>query len=554
MNPYLVLLDIAGSVTLLLWAVRMVRTGVERSQEPALRRILREGSGGRLRALFIGTGIATVLQSATAVAILAAGFAASGIMSLGTGLAVMLGADIGSALVVQILTLDLGWLIPLLLVTGGILFFKGRSRQMRQGGRIALGVALILVSLNMISVATLPLREASLLPGIVAYLSGDFISAFLIGAAFAWLVQSSVAAILMIAAFAISGVMPVELGVSLVLGANLGGGLVAFGLTRNMAVEARRIVLGNLIFRASGAVLALLGFQLVHPPLDFIGADAARQLVNLHLGFNILLALISLPLTGLMARLTTRLVATTPDPAVPLPELASCLDQAVVDQPTLALASAKRELLRMAEIIERMYQPVMEIYETGDADKIRQVKLLERAANQAQKEITLYLTRIQYPKNDVDDERRGEELANFAINLEYVGDAITKTLLKLAETRRDQNLKFSAAGWRELNELHHRVGQNMQLALNVLMSEDRESARLLVAEKDAMRSAERESSTGHLNRLREGSAASLETSSIHLETVRTLKTINSLFASVAYPILSDTGDLLTSRLVRDRMA
>ncbi len=554
MNLYLVLLNIAGSVVLLLWAVRMVRTGVERSQEPALRRLLRGGSGSRLRATAIGAIIAVVLQSATAVAVLAAGFAGSGIISLGTGLSVMLGADLGSALVVQILSLDLKWLIPVLLILGGVLFFKGRSRQIRQGGRIAFGVALVLVSLHMIGEATQPLREAGMLPGIVAYLRGDFVSAFLIGAAFAWLMQSSVAAVLMIVALATGSVVPAELGVSLVLGANLGAGLVAFGLTRNMSVEARRIVLGNLIFKAGGTVAALFAFHLLQPSLAPLGADAARQIINLHLTFNLALAIVFLPATGAMAKLTNWLITPAPQVETQLPELESCLDRTVVAQPTLALASAKRELLRMAEIIERMFQPVMEIYETGDVEKIRQVRQLERTANQAQKEITLYLTRIQYPEGDTDNMHRGEELTNFAINLEYVGDAISKTLLKLAEARRDHNLKFSPAGWRELNELHHRVAQNMQLALNVLMSEDRESARLLVAEKDAMRTAERESSAGHLSRLREGSAASLETSNIHLETVRTLKMINSLFASVAYPILSETGDLLTSRLVRDKMA
>lgn len=554
MNLYLVLLNIAGSVTLLLWAVRMVRTGVERSQEPTLRRLLRDGSGGKLRATAIGTAIAIVLQSSTAVAVLAAGFAASGIISLSTGLAVMLGADLGSALVVQILSVDLNWLTPLLLILGGVMFFKGGTRQIRQGGRIVLGIALILVSLKMIGEATLPLRDAGMLPEIIAYLRGDIVTAFLIGAIFAWLVQSSVAAILMIATFATRDFVPVELGVSLILGANLGGGLIAFGLTRNLAVEARRIVLGNLFFKAGATILALLAFHVLKPSFALLAVDTGRQLITLHLVFNLALVVLCLPLTGLMARATTRLIKSAPPVANPLPELETCLDQTVVNQPTLALASAKRELLRMAEIIERMFTPVMDIYETGDADKIRQVKQLERAANQAQKDITLYLTQIRYPESGTDEARRGEELANFAINLEYIGDAITKTLLKLAEARRDQNLKFSAAGWRELNELHHRVAQNMHLALNVLMSEDRESARLLVAEKDAMRTAERESATGHLNRLREGSALSLETSNIHLETVRTLKTINSLFASVAYPILSETGDLLTSRLVRDKMA
>src|SRR5690606_22758801 len=132
----MVLLHLAGAITLLLWAVRMVRTGVERSQEPALKRLLRESRGGRLRAAAIGAGGAIVLQSATAVALLASGFAASGTISLATGLSMMLGADLGSAIVVRILSIEVHWLSPLLLVLGGVLFFRGPSRTWRQSGRI----------------------------------------------------------------------------------------------------------------------------------------------------------------------------------------------------------------------------------------------------------------------------------------------------------------------------------------------------------------------------------------------------------------------------------
>lgn len=551
MNPYLLLLHLAGAIALLLWAVRMVRTGVERSQEPLLKRVLRQSGGGRIQAAGIGAGIAVLLQSSTAVAILAAGFAASGTLTLATGLALMLGADLGSSLVVQILSIDLEWLTPVLLLAGAVLFFKGKTRELKQAGRIVIGIALILVSLRMIGEATAPLRGAGFLPTVVSYLRGDILTAFLIGAAFTWVVHSSVATILLIAAFAAQGLVPLELGVSLICGANLGGGLIAIGLTRQSAVEARRIAWGNLAFRGTGAILALAAFRYLQPTATLLGDNPARQVINFHLAFNVALLLLCLPLAGPVARLIERLVKPRPTAEEllnPLAEATSCLDQAVIGMPALALASATRELLRMAEIIERMLTPLMELYETGDPEKIKQARILEKAVDQAQSEIKLYLAKIDYTGEA--EAQRGHELSNFAINLEYVGDAISKTLLKLAETRRDQKLSFSPEGWRELNELHHRVMANMQLALNVLVSKDRESARQLLMEKAAVSQAERESYGLHLTRLRSGTAQSMETSNIHLETVRALKTINSLFASVAYPILQQSGDLLDSRLAK----
>lgn len=549
MNFYLVLLHLAGAVMLMLWAVRMVRTGVERSQEPALKELLRESRGGRLRAAFVGMGTAILLQSSTAVALLAAGFAASGALSLATGLAMMLGADLGSAIVVQILSIDLEWLVPVLLLVGGLMFFKGSSRQIRQGGRIALGIALILVALQMISQATLPLRQSPALGSIVNYLQSDYISTFLLGAAFTWLVHSSVASILMVITFATQGLIPLEVAVTLVLGANLGGGLIALGLTRNSAIEARRIAVGNLIFRGTGAVLALIAFQVFQPPLAILGDTVAKQLLHTHLSFNALLLVLCLPLTGPVAALATRLVKSSTPLEQSSLELGSCLDFSVLDKPALALASAKREVVRMAEMTERMFKPIMELYADEDEEKVNQIRQLEQMVDSTHKAIKNYLAQIRYTEATLGLEQRGQELASFAINFEFIGDAISKNLVKSIEQLHANQLKFSPSGWYELTQLHHRVLQNMHMALNVLMSEDRASARLLVIEKTALREAERASSLSHLNRLRAGATESIETSNIHLETVHTLKLINSLFTSVAYPILAESGDLLDSRLI-----
>ncbi|MHA6689877.1 Na/Pi cotransporter family protein [Devosia sp. A449] len=544
MNVYVVLLQLAGAVSLLLWAVRMVRTGVERSHQPVLKRLLRDGSGGRLRAAAIGMSIAIVLQSSTAVSLLAAGFASSGVLSLTSGLAIMLGADLGSAIVAQLLSVKLDWLTPILLILGGALFMRGRSGLLRQTGRILLGIALILVSLTMISEATAPLRQAPALLAVVEYLSSDFVTAFIVGAAFTWLIHSSVAGILLVSAFFVQGFLPGELAISLVLGANLGGGLIALGLTRTATEVARQMAIGNFLFRGAAAVFLLLLINVLHLPLG----PLAAQPILAHVAFNLLLLVTCLPLIGLMASLMRRLVRVVRPAQQVIPEAGSRLDANAIETPSLALASAKRELLRMGEIIECMFGPLMELYETGDADGIRQIKQMEAAVDRAQRDIKFYLARIQYSADMLEESRRGYELSHFAINLEYVGDSISKNLLKLAETRRDQKLKFSPAGWRELNELHYRVLQNMQLALNVFMSEDRESARMLIVEKESIGRAERDSAAEHLRRLQLGGTASQSTSNIHLETVRTFKNINSLFASVAYPILAQSGDLLDSRL------
>ena len=170
MNPLVTLLNLAAAVMLLLYAVRMVRTGIERAHGAALRDALQGAAGNRVGAALAGGVLAMLLQSATAVGVLAAGFAASGILAPGTGLAALLGADAGSALVVRVLSLDLSELVPVLILTGCALFLKFENRRLRQYGRIVLGIGFVLLSLRMIGQATEPLRDSAALPAVMAYL------------------------------------------------------------------------------------------------------------------------------------------------------------------------------------------------------------------------------------------------------------------------------------------------------------------------------------------------------------------------------------------------
>ncbi|MGO4852824.1 Na/Pi cotransporter family protein [Phaeovulum sp. W22_SRMD_FR3] len=549
MHPILILIHLAAAVMLLLWAVRMVRTGVERAWGSGLRSVLRTTGGGVLGMACAGAALAVILQSATAVGILAAGFATSGIISIGAGIAALLGADFGSALVVKLLSFDLSELIPVLLLAGATLFLKFEHRQVRQIGRVILGVAFILLSLRMVGAATEPLRESAVLPQLAGWLAGDPLTAFGVAALLAWGLHSSVATLLIFANFAASGVLPVEAAAPMVLGANLGGALVAVWLTRGAGLPARRIPLANLIFRGAGSVIALLLLQLLPHPLAHLGAGAGAQLVNFHVLFNLCLLILSLPFTGLMDRLTATLWP-LPEDAVTSTTWRSALDRSALARPNLALASAQRELLRMGETLEAMLRPVMEVLELGDDRGIRRLREMDDEINKRHSDIKLFVAELNRGVLTEDEARRGLELAGLANDFEAMGDIIAKTLVSQAADKARLKLRFSDEGWRELISLHARVMANMQIALNVLVSGDLESARLLVAEKAVLRQLERDFHDRHIARLRSGNLRSIDTSDIHIEVVRALKEVNSLLVKVAYPILSDSGLLLESRLAK----
>jgi len=543
----LLLLQLAGAVTLLIWAVRMVRTGVERGHAGLLRRVVRRAESGRLASSVAGAGAAVLLQGSTAVVLLASSFAQTGSITVATALAIVLGADVGSALVVLLLSFDLSWLMPILMTVGGLLFLRGKTRATKQAGRIALGIALILLSLRLVSEATAPVHDSAILANLMGYLDSDPITALLLGAAITWMMHSSVAAILLFVTLAAQGLLPLTAGLGLILGGNVGSGLIAAGLTRGLEPEARRIALGNLLMRVVAAIVGASLLLWIPIPAAAVEMSVAALLVGVHLVFNLVLLVAALPFVRGVAQLLGWLIPDKSEANKRGPSV-SALDKSAIDQPVPALASATRELLRMGSMLEVMMRPVMALYENDAVESIDRIRSIESEINAAQTQTKLYLAEVSRNELTERESARVLALASFAINLEHAGDIITRTMLDLARKKRNEDLRFSNEGWRELTRLHDRVMANMQLSMNVLVSEDKELARQLVQEKSRIQLLEREGSEQHLDRLTSGAQRSIDTSNLHLETLRALRQINSAFASVAYPILSQTGDLLETRL------
>ncbi len=545
------LIALFGATMLLLYAVRMVGTGIERAMGPGFRRLITDRRDNRLGMTAAGVVLATVLQSATAATLLAAGFAASGLISFAGALSLVLGADFGSAVVIQLLSLRPDWLIPLLLGAGGWLFLKTERRLTRQIGRILIGIALILLSLRLISDAVQPIRDAAFLPAIAGYLERDAVSAFLAGAVITFAMHSSVGAILTFVTFVHLGVLPVAAGAAMVLGANLGSAFLPIWLGRGMDEGARRIFLGNLLLRGIGAVLALALIRLT-PALELLQVfSEPQQVVSVHMTFNALLVVLTLPLVPLLDAPLRALLPDPPETADSLTAPPSALDRSVLDRPRQALGCLRREVLRMGQLIETMARPVMEIYANPDKEAIRRITAMDAEVNAMLEAIRRYSAAIDTTTASKDERRRIRELTEYAINLESAGDIIAKRLMALAREKGEKGLKLSDEGWAELRRLHERVLANMALAFNVLVSDDLESARLLVAEKAEMKAAERKSRKKHLSRLRKGLEQSFESSDLHLETLRWLNDLNSQITAVAYPLLYRSGQLLETRLVHE---
>ncbi|MEO3415161.1 Na/Pi cotransporter family protein [Roseovarius sp. CAU 1744] len=542
------LVQLMGATMLLLYAVRMVRTGIERAFGASFRRVVTT-AGSPVSSAATGLVLAVVLQSSAAVGLLVAGFFGTGTLAFPAGLAVVLGADLGSALLIQILSFKLEWLVPFLLALGGGFFIKSDGRKLKQAGRIILGVAFILISLRFLRETMDPIRDSAFLPSIAGYLERDFVTAFIVGAVLAWVMHSSVAVILMCVTLVAIDAIPVAAGVSLVLGANLGSAIIPVWLTRNMGPVARRVPVANFVIRGSGAIVALLVVNRL-PVLPYLAWMGEQQtLINAHLAFNALL-LLTLPFCRLLERPVQSFLPAADVQQEDLPQLhRSVLDEASLKSPSLALANLKREVLRMAQIVEGMAAPIMDFFGTYEKNQANAITARDTIVNDGLDGIRRFVADFPADAATKQEKKRARELTEYAIALETVGDLVVKLILPLAEEKSQKGIQFSKAGHQELTDIHERMMANMTLASNVLISDDLESARLLLEEKSEMTRLERSSRKKHLKRLTEGTQTSFDSSDIHLEVVRALREINSHIASVSYPILYRGGQLLETRLI-----
>jgi phosphate:Na+ symporter len=547
MTTHSVILDLAGGIALLIWATRMVRTGVLRAFETPLRRLLARASRPPA-ALFAGIGAATALQSATATALLLVSFAERGLITLGPALAVMLGADVGSTLVVQAMAFDLRALVPVLLIAGVVLFLNGRESRTRQVGRIAIGLALMIVALGMIVAASAPLTKSPVLGAVLAAVGTDPLAPAAIAALLAWGVHSSVAVVLLLAALATGGVIGPDAVPALVLGVNLGAGLIPLGLASGTTAAGRRVLVGNLAFRAVGAAVGLATLPFWREAWVGLDLSPALSVAALHTAFNAVLAVVLLPFVGTTARILERVIPDPPVEAEDREERPRHLDPALLDTPAQALGAASREVLHLADRVEAMLADAILAFEDPPRLKPEDVSGRDDAIDRIEEEIKLYLTALSRRALSEEEARRCFDLIVFTSHLEHVGDIIDKSLMLLADKKVRRGVHFTDDGWGEIVALHRTVLEQMRLAVTVFVTRDEAMARDLVSRKDRLRALEREAVRRHLDRLRGGSVQAIESSSVHLDVIRDLKSINAHVASVAYPILEAAGVLRASRL------
>jgi phosphate:Na+ symporter len=527
---------------LLLWGLHMVHSGILRAFGPDLRRLLAGALSNRFTAFAAGIGLTALLQSSTATALITSSFTAEGLVGLVPALAIMLGANVGTTLIVQVLSFNIAALAPVLFILGLVAFRGGARSRIKDVGRVSIGLGLMLLALHILLDTLAPAENAPGVRVLMSAITGDPVLCIMIGAAVTWAVHSSVASVLLVMSLAYAHFISPSASLALVLGANLGSAInPVFEGARRDNPASYRLPLGNLVNRLVGIALVAPFLRPIADVLQAWQPDLARMTAEFHIAFNLATAVIFIGLLDGMAALLKKLLpdrVQEADPSRP-----RYLDDNALETPSLALADAAREILHMGDHVEIMLRKVMAAIMTNDRALVDQVSRMDNAVDSLDEAIKLYVTKLTRGSLDEREGHRAMEIISFAINLEHIGDIIDKNLSELATKKIKRRFQFSPEGAEELSAFHKRTMDSLRIAFGVFMSGDVKEARKLLAEKAALRNAELAATERHLDRLREGRPETIETTSLHLDVLRDLRRIHSHICSVAYPVLDAAGEL-----------
>ena len=502
----------------MLWGIRLIRTGVMRAFGSSLHVHLGKAVSRRLSAFGVGFGVTILLQSSTATALIISSFASKGLVKTSAALAVMLGADIGTSVAAQLLSFDATWIAYLAVFIGVVLHGRSSHYSVGQIGRSLLGIGLVLLALGLIRTSSEPLRESEVLGFVFAALQGEILLTLFLTAVITWLVHSSLAVVLLIAAMSASGVIPLGTGLVMVLGANIGGTVPPILATMNASPEGQHAALGNACFKLTACAIAL-------PFLPWIGqwmsqsAAEGFTIVHVHIAFNAFVAVLFLPLVGVAAKLLMRAVPPTPTTTTGAEAITKYLDPEMTRSPALALINVTRELYRINEYIEESLSLLTESVAKSTSPDLQRIRKNQARVSGIFDEVKLYLTAIT--REEISDTHSATAIDRLLLftNMWHVSDLIASAAEQLA-LEGDAPHQFSVEGSKELLEILSLIRGGLNVALSASLHNDNKVRKSITKQRKELEKRVDSSRLSHFNRLEHREYSSIATSSLHNELLR----------------------------------
>ncbi len=529
----MIFISLFGGVLLLLYGIKLLNDGLQNAAGSKIRSLLRSLTSNRLAAVGGGALITGLIQSSSATSVMLVGFVSAGLMSFRQTLAVILGADIGATLTVQLIAFHITDYAVLLIGIGLVFTLFAKRTFSRNVGQGVLGFGFVVLSLKIMTEAMAPLQGNDLFQQVFIALTDTPFFGIVLSALITGLIHSSAATLGIALALASSGLITIKAALYIMFGANIGTCATALIASLRSPVEARRVAWAHTFFKVLGVAIFLPFLTPFQTLVIATTPDLSRQIANAHTLFNVIMAVCFLPFTALFAKLITKLVPEKEEEKKFGPLY---LDEHVLGTPAIALGQATREVLRASDIVREMLIGVIKVFQRDDQAAIAEIKDKDNMIDLLDRHIRLYLTRLSSSRLTESQSRRNVAVLETSRNLENIGDIVDRNLMPLATKRISKGITFSQEGIEQINSFHKRILENFDTAVSAFATHDRDLADRVLRNKEELNIMERELVQAHLDRLRKGLRESIETSHVHLDLISNLARINSLITHIIYPI------------------
>jgi len=532
-----VLWGLLGGMGLLLYGMYIMSEGLQKIAGHRLRSILSTLTHNRFTALIVGALVTMLFQSSTATTVILVGLTSASIMSLKQTLGVILGADIGTTVTAQLIALKVTEIsLPIVGIGAVIIFFTKRDHY-RRVGQVLMGFGLLFLGLKIMADTMQPLKDEPFFRHMLMSASDYPLLAIAAAALFTFLVHSSAASLGVIMIMAMQDLVSLHSAIYLLFGANIGTSFTALLSSLGSSREAQRVAAAHLLFKVTG-VLVLLPF--VNPYallMTKITAVPGYQVANAHTFFNIGIAILFLPFINQFARVLQLIVPDRKEPREK--QLTSkYLDEKLISTPSIALGLATKEIGNAADQVYIMIQSIIKVFERSDTKLLEKINKKEDYLDLLCKCLTDYLTNVMRQPLSRKEFNRCMSNMHIVADLEHIGDIIEKDITYLASSKISQQSQFSAEGWEEIKDMHRRLFDLMRIANVALASNDIELANEVIKECPNLAGMERHLRAQHFKRLKEGTALSISTSSLHLDLINSFLRISEHIHNICYEIIN----------------
>lgn len=529
----LLLFGLFGGFAIFLFGLNFGSRALTRVGGNKLREFIWNLTSNPLLGVAVGVFVTMLTQSSSATTVLLVGFANAGLMALSQALGVILGADIGTTLTVQVIAFKVSEYAIAIVALGFLILTAARRRPWHYAGRVIFGFGLIFYGMKVMSDAVSPLKSSATFLSVISLVGENPVLGVVLAGLFTAVVQSSAATIGIVLMLSFQGLIDVNSAVPLVFGANIGTCVTAILGSVGRSAEAKRVALAHVLFKVL-VVLILLPFLSHFSRLVSLTASSTtRQIANSHAILNVAAALLFLPLLKPYARMVNYLVRGKEE----VRGRAIYLDRQVLSSPALAIGQACREVLRMGDLTYDMLKRSMEVFRVNDEEARKALISEDDRVDTLQEEITSYLTTISQEELTPDDSRRAVGLLYAVDELEHIGDLVSKNLMTYADKKMKQGFYFSDEGFREIEAVHQEVLTTLQMAIDALATYNRSLAKKVIQRRGLVSQQLKDFHNAHLDRLRRGLKETMETSTVHLDLISDLERANFHATNIGYAVL-----------------